>query len=226
MNKIAIFYHLYQVNNWLEIFTDQMAHIRDSGLFDAADYIHIGINGNHSIELDTNKEHSIKFNSIEFCDGETETMLDLYNFCLANKEYKVLFLHAKGVTFHKSELGDNVKFWRKYMEKFSIENWRKCCELLNNHDCVGTEWETDMILAGQSFISPCYAGTFWCANAEYISNLDPNFLFLNSRDIPGSRRFQCEFWIGTGNPNYYNFYNSNRNKYYSAVLPEEYEHLL
>lgn len=226
MNKIAIFYHVYQLNNWLEISNDQMATIQNSGLFNAADYVHIGVNGSQPINLNLKKNHKIKYNSPEYFDGETETMLDLYDFCLTNKEYKVLFLHTKGVTLHNTEFEANVVFWRKYMERFNIDNWKRCCELLNDYDCVGTEWETDMVLGGQSFVSPCYSGTFWWANAEYISKLDRNFLFLNSRDIPGSRRFQCEFWIGTGNPNYYNFYTSNKNKYYSAVLPEEYEQFI
>jgi len=226
MDKIAIFYHLYQVNNWLEIFNDQMANIQNSGLFDAADYIHIGINGNQPVELELKKNQKIKYNSPEYFDGEMETMSDLYGFCLANKEYKVLFLHAKGVTMYNSEYENNVTSWRKYMEMFSVDNWRRCCKLLDEYDCVGTEWETDMVLGGQSFVAPCYAGTFWWATAEYISKLDRNFLFLDARGIPGTRRFQCEFWIGTGNPNYYNFYNSNKNKYYFGIMPEEYENLI
>lgn len=226
MNEIAIFYHLYQVNNWQDLFEEQMNKIRSTGLLGAADFIHIGINGDQPVVFNVEKNHTIKHNPIEFFDGEMQTLSDLYDFCCCNKDYKVLYFHSKGISTHTTEYGSNVEFWRKYMEKFNIENWEKCCQLLNDYDCVGTEWETEMLLGGQTFIAPCYAGTFWWATAEYISRLDRDFLFTDVMGMPGTRRYQSEFWIGSGKPNHYNFYNSNKNKYYSAVMPEEYEQFI
>jgi hypothetical protein len=49
--KIAIFYHVFQINNWKEIFDEQYSILKSSGLIDSADYIHIGINGDKSTIL-------------------------------------------------------------------------------------------------------------------------------------------------------------------------------
>jgi hypothetical protein len=227
MNKIAIFYHIFQINEWKTLMEDQLDRMTEFGLYSSADLIHIGVNGEQLVEFkDTGNIVKIKYNDPEFYDGENQTLLDLYNFCLENRDCKVFYLHTKGVTHPPtSEFYENIVSWRKYLERINIDNWKKCCNLLENYDCVGTEWETDMALGGQQFTSPCYAGTFWWANASYISRLDPMFLLANPWG-DGSRRWQCEFWIGTGNPNYYNFYSSGKNKYYDKVLPEEYEHYM
>lgn len=226
MSKIAIFYHIFQFGNWREVLAEQIERLRHSELLDAASYLHIGVNGgNEPLLIDLNKEHVIRYNPLENLDGEMDTLTDLYNFCVNNLDYKVLYFHTKGVSLSLADFYSNAVAWRKYLERFNIDNWKKCCELLNTHDCVGTEWETDMFLGGNHFIAPCYAGTFWWATAQYISKLDPSYLFMNPWGEK-SRRWQCEFWIGTGNPNYYNFYSSGKNKYYNSIIPEEYEQFM
>ena len=42
-NKIAIFYHLYQSNDWKKLYHEQMNSLIISGLYDKCDMIHIGI---------------------------------------------------------------------------------------------------------------------------------------------------------------------------------------
>jgi hypothetical protein len=91
--------------------------------------------------------------------------------------------------------------------------WEKCVELLEQYDCVGTDWTTRHP-NDNSVVDPHYSGNFWWANSSYISRLDPNYL--------NERRHNSEYWIGTGNPKYFNFFSSNRNKYLFPVLPEEY----
>ena len=48
-NKIAIFYHIFQKNHWIEIFERQIIALQQSGLYDTADYIHFGINGDQPL---------------------------------------------------------------------------------------------------------------------------------------------------------------------------------
>jgi hypothetical protein len=227
MSKIAVFYHIFQFSNWEELLIHQIQRLERTGLLESTNHIHLGINGTSPLPIKLNISHSIHYNSPENFDGEMETMSDLYKFCVENMDYRVLFFHTKGISssFNYPECTDNVISWREYLEKFNIDNWKRCIELLETHDCVGTEWETDMLLGGKQFIAPCYAGTFWWANASYISKLDPSLLFVDAWGEK-SRRFQCEFWIGSGNPNYYNFYSSNTNKYSCKMIPEEYEKFL
>jgi len=43
MRKIAIFYHLYQVGEWKNLFLEQFSELQKNGLYDRADHIHIGV---------------------------------------------------------------------------------------------------------------------------------------------------------------------------------------
>ena len=48
-HKLAIFYHLYQTDTSAFIYQDQMHRLYTSGLVDAAEFIHIGISGQHEL---------------------------------------------------------------------------------------------------------------------------------------------------------------------------------
>ena len=211
-NKIAIFYHLCQIGNWLEIYPEQICKLQFSGLYDSADSIHIRINGDLQMPffLDkANMETNSRF------DSEIDTLLSLYDFSQKNPDYKILYMHTKGVSYHHTIYGDEKSsHWRKYLEYFCIDRWNECINLLDNYDCVGTEWKSQET---EYDGPPHYAGNFWWANASYINKLDVNFL----ENAPHGRH-NSEFWIGTGSPKNYNFFNSNRNLYWYNILRSEY----
>jgi hypothetical protein len=216
--KIAIFYHVYQHGNWASIFEEQISKLQQSGLYDAADYIHVGVNCEGDLYMPWNlpKINRIRKNPNNHL--EADTLVDMWNFCKANPDYKVLYLHAKGVTHDGNPY---TTAWRRYLEHFVIGKWRVCNGLLKSHDCVGTEWETDARVGDTKAVTPHYAGNFWWANAEYIAKLDPSYLFIDHTYV----RWQAEFWIGTKDPRYFNFYSTNQNKYCYLVDPSEYSHL-
>ena len=207
--KIAIFYHILQINHWQDLFEQQFNSLQESGLLDAASYVHLGINGSVSPTNDLTKINAIKKNLKNY--SEADTLTDLYKFCAENEDYKVLYLHTKGVTYPKS---NHHQFcWLTYMDYFNVKNWRKCEKLLGVYDCVGTDWTTyhpDL----KTNVPPHYSGNFWWANASYIKTLDLSYLYSDENNL--------EFWVGTGNPKYYNFYSSNKNKYTNAIIPQEY----
>ena len=217
-SKIAIFYHLHQgVGDWKKLFEEQIFALQHSGLYDKADYIHIGINGYEPLPYKMNKINRVKVN--ERFDLEADTLYDMWKFCKANPDYNILYFHAKGVSRSDPEpIKTNVTLWRKYLEHFNFFRWQDCMTLLKYHDTVGTEWENEARIAESTERAPCYAGNFWWAKASYINKLDPDFLYVNN-DWP---RWQAEFWIGTKNPNHFNFYNTNRNKYLLPIEPQEY----
>jgi len=218
-SKIAIFYHLYQTGNWEEVFTNQMIRLQQSGLYDAADYIHIGVSGSHQMPFNLNKvEENGTLKRNNDISSEIETLIDLAEFCKENPDYKVIFLHAKGVTWHNTQYEYPTKCWREYLEYFVIDNWRICLEKCEMHDVVGTEFyhtaiQNDIVVEDK----PHYAGNFWWANANYFASLDKNYLY----DAPHGR-FNCEFWIGTKFPNAFNFMSRDKNWYEYPVNPNEY----
>lgn len=227
-NKIAVFYHLYQAGDWASIFEEQVQILQSTGIYDAADYIHIGINGNEELPYHLTKINRIRRN--ERNDLEADTLHDMWKFCQANPDYSVLYLHAKGVTWSKQgyegegypgATRDNVDMWRHYLQHFVFHKWEKCIENLKWYDCVGTEWEDVASVGNETYYLPHYAGNFWWARASYISRLDPSFLY---QDSPHPR-WLGEFWIGTGKPKYFNYHNTNRNKYMFGIDPSEYKHL-
>lgn len=221
--KIAIFYHLLQVNNWKNILDEQINKLCSSGLYKACDFIHIGKNGNEDLPYKLPK-FRIKQNKNYFV--ESDTLQSLWEFCSANKKYNVLYFFNKGVT-HSYDLNRSytTNSWRLYMEYFAINRWKECNELLTEYDTVGTEfifesnyWDSKNNWREEN--NQHYSGNFWWATSEYISRLDPNYIYS---DEENNMRNRCEFWIGTNNPKYYNFHNINSECRYGHVYnPLEY----
>lgn len=225
--KIAIFYHLYQVGEWAEIYTNQIIRLQVSGLYDAADYIFVNVNGNQEMPFHLAKVHNFHHNKSNDQSTEFYAIKALYDYSCIQDSH-VLFLHGKGVTWTTMEkkqdpsnliLIENVKHWRNYLEHFNIDRWRDCINLLNDYDCVGTEWVGQSVFSHGTYNIPHYAGGIWWANSDYIKTLNPNFITNNL--VIG--RFATELWIGTNNPNYYNFWNSGGNLYYDPVEEHEYK---
>ena len=212
-DKIAIFYHVLQQGNWSEMYYDQIYKLQTTALYDSAEHIHIGVNGELPMPFELDKPTLVR-NS--FIGSEINTLTALWEFCQKNPEHKVLYLNSLGVTYYDTIYGPEKKrHWREYLEYFTVEKWRNCFEYLNEYDCVGTEWRAQD--ADFNWGPPHYSGNFWWANASYINKLDVNYL----KDAPHDR-FNCEFWIGTGNPKQYNYFNSNRNLYWYNILRSEY----
>lgn len=239
MEKIAIFYHVYQYGDWENIHTNQIIKLQHSGLYDAAQYVHIaGLNKEIRLPFYL---HKANYECNDNVTSEFNTLKSLYNFSVENPEYKCLFIHSKGVTWsnpafeeipvrhsnfpvsnHK-KIYDYASRWRHYMEHFVIKKWQKCLSLLNEYDCVGTEWETKAYFKAQTMEISFYSGNFWWANANYIRTLELNFIENSDFYLHGlDNRHSCEVWIGTKNPKAFNFYNSNKNLYMERIEDEEY----
>jgi hypothetical protein len=225
MKKLAIFYHLFQTGEWAQIFTNQIIKLQASGLYDAADYIFIGVNGNYEMPFILEKVDNYYHNKTHDQKTEYFTLKALYDYsCLTDSN--VLFLHGKGVTWSteetkNTEMARNVRNWKKYLEYFTIERWRECVDLLETYDCVGTEWVDEAVFSQgkHKYKIPHYAGGIWWATSDYIKTLNPNFITNNMI----LSRFASELWIGTNNPKYYNFWNSNRNLYHNELHEHEYK---
>jgi hypothetical protein len=208
--KIAIFYHIAQMGMGAFIYQQQVHRLYTSGLIQAADHIHFGVNGDQEL-FNVPKKAIVKIN--QDWKEETETMIDLKNFAHENPDYKILYFHTKGVS--KGTLIANA--WRLMMEYFVIDKWTKCVEMLNEYDCVGanmnpvgvTLWEDGRVTHPVSGTYN-YTGNFWWSNAKHIQTLDHKFLTSNYR-------IDRELWIGS-NPD------SNPGSIYQPGVYESYEH--
>jgi hypothetical protein len=195
-SKIAIFYHVYQYGNWFDIFEEQSGLIKSSGLEDACSFIRVGINGDKAFAAPSYK-FLFKYQKQPWLE-ETATLKLLYQFAQQNPDWKILYMHTKGV----SQPMQSTQDWRKIMEYYCIEKWSDCIEKLDEHDAVGCLY-MDYCYYGYF---PHFSGNFWWANSDYIAKLDE--CFLND----GIRQNR-EFWIGTGNGSLYSFHTTGLNHY-------------
>lgn len=196
LEKIAVFYHVYQHNHWLELVQEQVNLLYSSGLYDASSFIHVGVNGPAELPH-LGSKFSVNHNPQPWAE-ETPTLVSLKDFCEQNPGWKVLYFHTKGIT----QLGQETSDWRKAMEYFCIERWQNCLKALEKHDTAGCLYMDDCYFG----FFPHYSGNFWWVNSQYVPTLDHSYL-------SGGIRQNREFWIGTGRGSMFSFLNTGLNHY-------------
>lgn len=221
MNKIYIYYHIFLVNNWLEIVQEQVESLKKSKLLDnskikiGAVYNENDLSQNPILENFFKPYKNIEISFIKHNGGfgESETLALLKDDCDSFKEeIYVLYIHAKGVTQHQTEKEKPVKDWRNMMEYFLIERWENCIEKLKEkYDCCGINYQIHAGNIGGKVVGIyIFNGNFFWANSEYIKKLKRKTLF--------EHRYSGENWIGSIEHNAYSFYNSpiKINLYYES----------
>lgn len=203
--EIHIFIHICCIENWIEIFNEQINLIKSSGLYNIINKIHLGIlsdlnNINLSIFNDP------KFNII-YIDSrnylyEIYTINSIKSFCeRENKEIYILYIHTKGVR----KMGNDyvVKSWRNMMEYFLINNYSNCIDYLEYYDTLGCNLINSKCVTSenasinqQHFYH--YSGNFWWSKKSYIDKL--NYIPLNLSIDSDFTRFKAENWILSNYP--------------------------
>lgn len=200
---IHVFIHACALGDWEEILDEQLSRIKVSGLYDACDSIFIGVLGKGNMDPFKKKYPKIKiaFKSPNVKLYERPTLLRLYNLCRSQPHALVLYLHTKGISRNRNE---NVRDWRRYMEYFNIDKWQECVRALTyeNYDVCGVNWKEAPL--------PHFSGNFWWARASYIYTLPPR--------IPPDY-YAPEFWLGTNEPRWRCFYQSEVD-HYGTPYPE------
>ena len=192
------------------IYQQQLHRLYTSGLIEAADYIHFGVNGDNEVFNVPEKVVMVRNKNWK---EETETLISLRDFCNQNSDYKVLYFHTKGAS--KGTLVANA--WRLMMEHFVIDKWKECVYELNTYDCVGANLNPvgETLWSDGTTTKPVegtynFTGNFWWANAKHIQTLDHKFLCSDYR-------IDRELWIGS-NPN------SNPKSIYQPGIFDSYTH--
>lgn len=236
--KIAIFYMIGQFgesDNWISMYNDQIDALKESGLYDATQFIELFVKGQSPVSIENiyDKVNNITYMGDLEEDRSTnrklyrayvQIMQRIWAFSNANPEYKVLFFHSIGVSHSDDGIHKRSAEFRKYFEKLVIHHWKECVEILDHYDCAGPEYIPNATFRGGEiqFAAPHYQGFFWWANANYLKQLDPCYFYQNVSWQP----YLCELWIGSGNPKAYCFYNTWRNRYFDDLGDIPYDQII
>lgn len=207
---IIIFYHAVFIINKQplpaarSIVAEQMNVLKDSGLYDAASEIHIGINGD-GVSAAYARDIIPTVNKTVYhgneCRNELRTLLMIEDWCSKNsQEAYILYFHSKGATHPPNS--DYAKLmstpWRNRMMYHCVANWRQCVADLRSHNAVGCHWLTQQ---GWDKSQHYFAGTFFWVRASFFRTI-PSVMTRQRIKDSGidsyDSRFEMEVHLGNG----------------------------
>ena len=217
------FMHVYTVNNWEEIVVNQLRKIEDSLLSVWMETLYVGINGPAKCSCSAIFQHP-KIEVLYCVDQpvleQSLTLSFMRNFASASEHNnQVLYMHTKGVT-HKDDMPQVD--WRTMMEYYTITRWKDCVKELEESEVAGVNWHlgeghmgaTSKKCGGEE-VTPHFSGNFWWANTEYLKSLPALYPLIS--------KYQCEFWIGKGDPLVAELWNSGIHNHRHRYPPFNYK---
>ncbi len=207
---IIIFFHaVFQIGpkplpSAPKIVYEQMNALRNSGLLDACDEFHVGVNGGAEseqfVEAFIPKKAIVTYHGLQ-CRNELRTLLMIERWCSNFKpEAYILSFHSKGASHAPdSEYGKNMSTpWRKRMMHECVEKWRFCVRDLEACDAVGSHWLTGQ---GWDHSQHYFAGTFFWTRASFFRTI-PSVLTRQRIKDSGidsiESRYEAEVHLGNG----------------------------
>jgi hypothetical protein len=185
--------------------------------YNTFDKLHQIIITNIGIPLDENKYRSMHPNIIPINYSndaslfENATMKQVIYFSKLHPDYKVLYLHTKGVSYKQDHyFYPGIISWINYMLYCLVGHAENCMQLLNTYDTVGTNIK-------EHDANPIhYSGNFWWAKASYLQQL-PITIF--------KEKYDCEFFTLSKNPKWFNIMKLHQ-MYEISYHPSIYEHIV
>jgi hypothetical protein len=198
-NKVACFIHSTNIDiHKTEILDSMISYLNERNIFDKLDFLLINNIGNELDETyykNINKKIIVVNYSKDINLFECVTIKQLITFSKINIDYKILYLHTKGVSHNKNSIHmNNIIFWSNYMLYCLVDNLNSCTDLLDTYDTVGCNFRERCIYSGNNMH---YSGNFWWANSSYLGK-------LNLTDF--NKKYDAEFNILSKNPHYHNIY--------------------
>ena len=213
--QIHVFYHIFAYNNWQEIFDDQIAALKQSGLYDEMYKLHVSVISSNSADINyigknIGNKGEIIYISDNPKDYEFPALIELKK-TADQTDCLLMYFHTKG----SSNSIDTLKWyyprvkslsrlrlcsrsWRKFMEYFTIFKWRTAVSVLRDFDTFGC------YLRRQSNFT-FYAGNFWWARSEHVRKLKT----FTQSDL--SYRYSAETWLLEMKCKIYDAYRLNAN---------------
>jgi len=211
-----IVYHIYCVNNYIDIVKEQVERLLKSGLYDWCDRFEVCCTDvtNEFIGIDEQFQGltKVNINKTDKNSYEYWPIKLIWNISQENPG-EVLYFHTKGVSntyknIVTKEISDRktrgIKWWREIMEHFLIDNYKDCIEALQSSDHCG-------VTCNQGW----YWGNFWWSNLKFIKDNESPTLFGD--------RWYFEAWLNYGRQyTSHEFYHFEFNSYYSDLPSDIY----
>lgn len=212
---IHIFWHICTINHWQLVVTEQLARLKKSGLYQAAESIQCGVVGAKEF-IPEDKKIQIIYRDSNRGRWEWPTLIAMREFCLKSPNAKVLYFHTKGISkrgrgspITKARM-ERLKDWRYLMEYFLIDHFQDCITLLDEVDVCGINFRGGGGQNSWRFRVPHFAGNFWWAKGSFVAGL-PIVTPEMARE-----RVDAEFWVGHGEGRVACLYESKANHCLSA----------
>ncbi len=183
--QIKGFAHIWLVNHWYSIFSDQMRIILASGLYDACEEISIGCVGSPAEGeflrmYFTNVYPKLKIKYyLERPDVFEFPTLQLI--CDDNSQYAGFYFHTKGVTRPFETV---IQHWRATLNERVLNQW----QVHYKNICDGYDVSSVNFMKSPDHFS----GNFWWFNRDYINRLPP------VSGLNHNNRFHAEQWACMG----------------------------
>ena len=200
--KTYIYLHICASGHWEIIVKRLLDRIKSSGLYDKIDELRFSLLGDY-VHLSNDLLQDPKYKNILW-----STDLTLYERCTLNKiwyaardeePFNVLYLHSKGITRHPDDV--SITSWVEHLTYFNIDKHSICLDYLKDHDVVGVNMSTIMMLH--------YSGNFWWSKSSYIAK-STQFCEQYCYNAP-------EFWITLSRDgSYVDLYDMNKS-WYSTI---------
>ncbi len=191
---LTSYYHVYAVNDWPRIVHAHLDALEESGLGSQLSGFFLGVVGRPAERRRVLHEVSARVPVKVVAEAdqgwEQVTLNALWRAPKAPRG-AVLYAHTKGVS--KSPPSDLREAWRRSMTQAVVIGWRRCVDLLQDHDLVGCHWLTPERWSHVPNFGdkPYFAGNFWWATTDWLRGLP--------KPTGGSKgRWDAEPWVGSG----------------------------
>lgn len=174
------FYHVSLTGQWRVVVGEQMHQLRESGLLEATDRLHVTVLGNVS-EWDGGllaaagkaKQRTTLHRETKL--WEYPTIGALYDYCVhdgggqdATNDDFVYYFHSKGTNSPDPTamraLG--AKDWRDIMMYFVFYRWKECVEVMDKRGKVACG--VNLHGVGSTGVPAHYSGNFWWTRCSYV----------------------------------------------------------
>jgi len=207
MRPIFVIQHVCAVNDYELLLARQIGRFEKHGLTKSAVRHIVGIVGER-VRPDEYEclQHKMSTRYLGILTlGEEPTLKLLHRVAMINPEAAILYTHLKGITHSRDEECQSA--WNDCMMWHLVDNWEECVEKLDECDVVSSIWS-------EKPYPHANGNMFWCTGEHAVKCGLP---------VQLCNRYDCEAWIGKGNPKVAHAFTPNRDLYEALVQPSEYE---
>lgn len=229
---INVYINIAMTGSVNQVLWNLLTRVKESGLYEQSNKIYLVFNGDRSklsFNLVSDKYVIIESNpDITKCEFPTLDLLWKHSQEI-NQDFKILYLHTKGVTKPGAQ---NIIDWTEYLSYFNISKWSDRIIELDSFECSGCDLKGNPddiqdhpMYWGYGKAPLHYSGNFWWSKSSHIKNL-PNPISWMPDGNYQRWRMMCEMWVCQLKDSKYNNIHSSNVNHYNSLYPKslyEYE---